>query len=284
MRTSTELMSVAELVGAEKAVELIAKAGFDAWDYTMLYYCACDYPTKSVSGPFVGDDYLKIARRLRRIGEDCGIVCNQTHAPFPTDWPSVISVLKRAVESTAEVGATHCVIHPCCYATLEENRKLFCELVPFANSCGVKIATENMYFWNPEIEECSPAACATPESFCEHVDAVGDPAFVACLDIGHAQMKGSGTTAVELIRALGHRLECLHLHDNDCRHDSHAIPFSMNIEFEPVVKALKEIGYRGDFTLEACNHLKKFDAESAEVGVRELYASVRRLVELFELA
>ena len=34
-------------------------------------------------------------------------------------------------------------------------------------------------------------------------------------------------------------------------HDSHQIPFSMNIDFTAVVNALKETGYKGYFTLEA---------------------------------
>ena len=35
MKISTEIKSAARHVGEEKAVELIAKAGFDAWDLTM---------------------------------------------------------------------------------------------------------------------------------------------------------------------------------------------------------------------------------------------------------
>ena len=37
--------------------------------------------------------------------------------------------------------------------------------------------------------------------------------------------------------------------DNDCHHDSHQIPLSMNIDFTEEVKALNEIQYNGRFTL-----------------------------------
>lgn len=57
----------------------------------------------------------------------------------------------------------------------------------------MKIATENMWNWNGEKDEAAPAACSDPESFNAHLDAVNDPFFVACLDIGHAEMKGLGT-------------------------------------------------------------------------------------------
>ena len=36
MKTSTEIASIAKKVGMEKAVELCAVAGFDAWDFSMF--------------------------------------------------------------------------------------------------------------------------------------------------------------------------------------------------------------------------------------------------------
>ena len=36
MKTSTEIDSIAKKVGEERAVEYIAKAGFDAWDFSMF--------------------------------------------------------------------------------------------------------------------------------------------------------------------------------------------------------------------------------------------------------
>ena len=36
MKISTEIASAAALVGEEKAVEYTAKAGFDAWDFSMF--------------------------------------------------------------------------------------------------------------------------------------------------------------------------------------------------------------------------------------------------------
>ena len=39
MKISTEIFSASKIVGEEKAIELIAKAGFDAWDFSMFYMC-----------------------------------------------------------------------------------------------------------------------------------------------------------------------------------------------------------------------------------------------------
>ena len=154
-----------------------------------------------------------------------------------------------------------------------------------AKDCGVKIATENMWNWNDAKDESCFAACATSESFIEHIDAVNDPYLVACLDIGHAEMRGSGSGAANMIRALGHRLQALHIHDNDRWHDSHQIPFSMSIDFAPIAAALKEIGYKGWFTLEADHYLKeKFNAENVFEGMKDLHTAAVRFEKLFDEA
>lgn len=285
MKISTEIQSASLLVGEEKAIELLAKAGFDAWDFSMFSMCRYDWGTKSVfetDHPLCKNDYLAFARRLKQIGLDNGIVCNQSHAPWPSYSAGVRSYYKRAIECTAEAGGSICVIHPDNYKSAEENAEMYLELLPFAKDCGVKIATENMYDWDSEKNEAIFAACATPQDFNAHLDAVNDDSFVACLDIGHAEMKGLGTSATEMIAALGNRLGALHIHDNDKWHDSHQIPFSMNINFTEVVEALKKIEYKGDFTLEASGLLKAYTKENVFEGMQKLADSARKLAIMFE--
>ncbi len=287
MRISTEINSISNLVGEEKAVELVAKAGFDCFDLSMFKMCGWDWGRNCLADaphPFNGDNYLAFVRRLKQIGLDNGITCNQSHAPFPVNKPKIRGYLKRAIECTAEAGGKICIIHPDNDLSPEKNAEMYFELLPFAKDHGVKIATENMWNWNTQENCAGSAACSGPESFNAHLDAVNDEFFVACLDIGHAEMRGLNTTAPEMIRALGQRLGALHIHDNDRHRDLHAIPFSMDIDWNEVIKALKEIDYKGDFTLEADSHMKKFTAENALEGVKELAESARRLVDMFEKA
>lgn len=228
------------------------------------------------------NNYLAFARRLKRIGNDYGIICNQSHAPFPSSCPEIRSYFKRAIECTAEAGGKICIIHPDNDKSAQENAEMYLELLPFAKECGVKIATENMWNWDAEKDQSSFAACATSESFNEHLDAVKDDYFVACLDIGHAEMRGSGSGAAAMIYALGGRLQALHIHDNDKWHDSHQIPFSMSVDFSAVVKALKDINYQGYFTLEADNYLKKYSADNVFEGIKNLAAADKRLADMYE--
>ena len=282
MKISTEIDSIAMHIGEEKAVELVAKTGFDAWDFSMFEMCnnknGVLVPTNH---PTAQSNYLAFARRLKQIGLDNGIICNQGHAPFPSS-PKSKDWLKRAIECLAEAGGEICIIHPMNNGTPQENAEMYFELLPFAKEHNVKIATENMFNWSDFWKHAKFAACATPKSFNDHLDAVNDDHFVACLDIGHAEMKGSKTNAPEMIRALGKRLKALHIHDNDKLHDSHQIPFSMKVDFVAVVDALKEIGYDGYFTLEASSYLESFKKEDVEKGVNDLYNSAKRLADMFE--
>ncbi len=282
MKISTEIGSAAKIICEEKAVEYVAKAGFDAWDFSMFSMCKYDWGTKSLlenNHPLASENYLSFARKLKQIGLDNGIHCNQSHAPFPVYCKEIRSYLKRAIECTAEAGGKICVIHPDNNKNAQENSEMYLELVPFAKECGVKIATENMWNWDKEKDQSCFAACATPKNFCDHVDTA--KGIVACLDIGHAEMKGSDTTAAEMILALGNRLKALHIHDNDKWHDSHQIPFSMDIDFMPILKALKEIGYNGYFTLEADRYLSNYTAQNVFDGIKNLADSAKKLVKVY---
>ncbi len=285
MKISTEIGSIANIVGEVKAVEYVAKAGFDAWDFSMFSMAGINWKEKKAEirdwHPLNQPNYLSFARELKKIGEDLGITCNQSHAPFPTHNPVITSCLQRAIEATAEAGGKICVIHPDNNKSPFENAEFYKTILPFAKSCGVKIATENMWNWNSAENIAAPAACSSPESFLEHLEAVNDESFVACLDIGHAEMRGLDTSAPEMIKALDKHLQALHIHDNDLCHDSHQIPFSMNIDFPAVAKALTEIGYSGYLTLEADAYLSKHTPENVYEGVCHLAESAKKFRDLF---
>jgi hypothetical protein len=98
MKTSTEINSAAKYVGEERAIELVAKAGFDAWDFSMFKMVNYDWPNKRLlpcDHPLASNDYQSFAKKLRKIGEDNGIHCNQSHAPAPTFSPTMHEYLSE---------------------------------------------------------------------------------------------------------------------------------------------------------------------------------------------
>lgn len=279
-QTSTEIASIAEIVGECKAVELVAKAGFDGYDLSLFEMARYDGKQVVRKGhPLQSKEALQYVRKIRQVAEDNGLVCNQSHAPYPSYAPEIRDLLKTAIEFTAEAGGQISVIHPDNFKGPEENAEMYLELLPFAKSCGVKIATENMWNWYDGVGP-GPSACSDPESFLGHLKAVNDPYFVACLDIGHAEMRGMNTSAVEMIHALGPHLQALHLHDNDHFEDSHQLPFTMEIDFSAVMAALKQIGYAGWITLEADEYCLDCTPENIMQKVRNMADTARKLANM----
>ena len=286
MKISTEIDSIAKFVGEEKGVEMVAKAGFDAWDFSMFNMARWNGGTKCIEPETLNHvlrvgDYIAFSKKLRQIGEDNGIHCNQSHAPFPVYVPEIKDYVKRAIECTAIAGGEICVIHPDNNKSPEENAEMYLELLPFAKAHNVKMATENMWNWDFDKNVVLPAACSLHDNFLQHIKAVNDDYLVACVDIGHAEMFGDLTSSVEIIKTLGKHVQCLHIHDNDLKYDTHQIPFSMNIDFAPIVKALKEIDYKGYFTLEANTYVVKYEGDKFE-ALKDLANSAKKLAKMFE--
>ncbi len=284
MRLSTEINSSAKHVGEERAIELIAKAGFDCYDFSMFEMARIDWRSMTVidtDHPLNKSSYAEFAKKLKGVADSCGIVCNQSHAPFPSRIVGM-DFIKRAIECTAIAGGKICIVHPDNNFTAEQNAKMYAEILPFAKEHGVKIATENMWNWANGATQSCEAACSTSEDFVKHIDTVNDKNFIACLDIGHAEMRGSGSGAYNMIKALGSRLGAVHIHDNDQINDSHQIPFSMNIDFEQVARGLKEINYQGDLTLEADRYLEAYDKDTVFDGIKNLYSSIKRLDDMIK--
>ncbi len=286
MKISTEIESASVIVGEEKAIEYIARAGFDAYDFSMFGMFEYNRATKdffTTYHPLSGNEYLKFARKLKQVALDNGIKCNQSHAPFPTCGENTFSYMKRAIECTAEAGGEICVIHPDVGASVAKNAEMYSKLLEFSKGYGVKIATENMWDWNTERDEASISLCSTPECFKEMLDAVRDDFFVACVDVGHAEMRGLNTTAPDMIRYLGNSVQALHLHDNDMWQDSHQIPFSMKIDFAAIARALADIGYNGYITLEASKYLKSIDTTPNNIldGLGVMAAAAKKISDFF---
>lgn len=58
----------------------------------------------------------------------------------------------------------------------------------------------------------------------------------------------------------------------------------MDIDFSPIVSALREIGYSGYFTLEADRHFETYSEDNISEGMKELAAAAKRLAEMYENA
>jgi len=276
---STETGSFRNYYNNWETLKIIKDAGFDAYDFTMCGEPVC----RDLF--YYEDDYIERAGQLRKYADDMGLVCNQTHAPFPTAREGdeeynrkLIKDVSRTIEISGILGAKICVVHPSCIS-LEKDVELYRKYVDVAKNSGVKIAIENMFTWDDK-GNAAHAVCSDENEFAAFFDLLNDDTFVACLDLGHAELYGLNTSDVKIIEKLGNKIKALHIHDNDKKSDLHRAPFTMEIDFIEIFAALKKIGYDGDITFEACSYLEKLPKELFPSGVKFLFEIGRYLKSL----
>lgn len=290
MLISTETASGANYGNYFERIKAIKEVGFDAFDLTIFPHKVYDLPEsfflrKKTIGEIIAETpeapdkvmTLEKAKKLREYADKIGIVCNQTHAPYPTAWPNdkeynafVSQYLELSVEISGILGAKICVVHPCNDYTPEENAELYRKLEKCARKNNVKIALENMWNWNYAENHASAASCSNEENFARHLELLDKDVFVACVDLGHAEMAGLKTSAVKMIEKLGDRVQALHIHDNDLHNDLHTAPYTSKMNFNEIFLALKKIGYKGDITFEANAFLRKLPKELYPCGLQYL--------------
>lgn len=283
MELVTPTGAIARRLGDKKAIEEIAKAGFDGYDYTM--FGTDDEFLEALRG----ENALSYVKDLKKFAGETGIPCLQAHAPCPSvpKFATVERYVKmslQAIRFASELECDTLVVHPGIPFTAEEDfERIYAPLLGDAERLGVRIAAENMYRWKDEREtETVPASCGTAEDFVRHIDVGNSPYYTACLDVGHAQMQNC-EGAAKMIRALGKkRLGALHVHDNDLKDDWHTFPFVGKSDWEEIVFALAEADYQGRFTFEADNFMERYPNELLPDCLTLLEKTGRYLIKKIE--
>ena len=281
MKLVTTTDALSKEFGLKGAIKHIKEAGFDAYDCSL-------FESMKPGEPLALTAKFDYAREVRRFADSLGILCTQTHAPFPPlrsadDIKAVIESHIEAIEVSAILGAQVIVIHPSSAVSMQENFDLlYTPLLPYAKKHNIKIATENMFKWNASKTETVPAACGTVEEFCEYVDYPKSEYFTACLDIGHTELPNT-EGAVAFIRGMGkERISALHIHDNDKISDKHVFPMTGSINWDEVCRALAEIDYGGNFTFEADSTLYNYPPELLPTALALLHKIGRHLIGKIE--
>lgn len=277
MLVSSPIELLNERIGEREAIKLFKDAGFEAFDMSLFRMIKKD------NDYYTDEDYIERATELRRYIDEIGIVCNQSHAPFPSSFGDdrdewVFNQIVKSMEIASILGAKCIVVHPKQHLNYAEHAKELFEmnvefyksLIPYAEKFGIKIATENMWQTNNGSRVPSDSVCSRAWEFCKLIDAANSPYLVGCLDIGHAALMNADIP--KFIKALGpERLQALHVHDVDLVHDNHTLPYLHKVNFAAVTEALGEIGYKGDITFEANSIFRNYPPE--------LYISVARLMK-----
>lgn len=269
-----------------EAIKFMAEAGFDAFDMSFMHMTDHD------EHPLNQEHYREYALELRKIADEAGIICNQAHAPMhnkcgdPEFDKTFMPKILRAIECASILGAKIIVVHPIQCLTYAENADLLKEmnikfyrsLIPYCEKYNIKIAAENMYQYNKNTKKYIHSTCSRAEEFCDYIDSIGSEWIVACLDIGHVALVGEDIP--RMIRMLGSRLQALHVHDNDYNEDLHSMPYFFQIKFNQMAKALADIQYPGDLTMEAGNIYGKLPQRAWKSAALLMVELGRHMIDL----
>jgi sugar phosphate isomerase/epimerase len=96
-------------------------------------------------------------------------------------------------------------------------------------------------------------------------------------DVGHAflhkckeNIGAPEKKIAEEIKLIGKHLVHVHIHDNHGSWDEHLIPGDGGINFAPIVKALKEVNYKGRIIAELHNPYTKMPMEVGRAGLKKV--------------
>ncbi|MBE6883830.1 MAG: sugar phosphate isomerase/epimerase [Ruminococcaceae bacterium] len=227
---------------------MLADCGFKHIDLNM-------YKSVFPGSPMCGDEWEKwvddIGNTAARLGQDfVQAHSSDTYYAEGPDKDYQTSMIKRELEICAKLGIPGMVVHGVNTKDgkrddfMKVNTALYLDLLQTAEKTGVAVYTENTTHRNSQTYYLY-----TGEDMNEMCDRVGNhPLFGVCWDVGHAH--ADNLNQYDEIMTMGANLKAVHVHDN-LGTDVHLQMYSGNCAYDPLVKGLVDVGYKGTFTLEA---------------------------------
>ena len=277
-RISVQTDGIFQPLGVDEGMRQISRAGIDCVDLDLIYISYSSIRKGIIEGEFTLPEERfmeEVIRPIRDAGRKYGVGFGQAHAPFPSWIPEneemnafLMRAFRMCLDACRFLDCPYLVIHPAfndyrnrldAGTEHDINIRLYSELIPDAKRTGVKILLENMFVsWKAKRVE---AICADMGEACAYIDELnaiaGEEIFGFCYDCGHAALLGKDQG--KAIRTLGHRILALHLHDNDGVNDSHRFPYYGIIDWETLLRALRDIGYSGTLNFETSNEMDAHD-------------------------
>lgn len=202
-------------------------------------------------------DHMKTAREFAAFLKERNFEVSQGHLWLKVKICSdetAVSVLCDWIDMYEAIGIKNMVLH--CDNLVElpiskqekidrnvEKLKMVAEHI---KDKDITVCLENL---RPHAPDDPELIDGTVEDLMYIIDRVGSPRFGICLDTGHLNLTVKNHR--EFILKAGGRLKALHIADNEGVTDQHLMPFCRGtVDFCDVVRALREVGYKGLFNLE----------------------------------
>ena len=208
-------------------------------------------------------DPLVVGKEFNKFAEQYGVDFPQGHLWLSCDLAEgskdeKIGILKRWLDLYMALEIKAAVLHPGGWKKMKSgewnleqsimtNGQMLRILTEHIKGSDLYICLENIPPFVPEIEDVKAI-----------IDEAGCNNIGICLDTGHLHL--SSGDQIGFIRAAGKYLRALHIQDNLGKkrgEDDHIAPYGLGtIEWNNVIKGLKEINYEGLFALEISGERK----------------------------
>ena len=239
----------------------VAEAGFKYVDLSL--YTGWEFGKR-----YLAPDWEKRVYALGDEAAKLGVKFVQAHSPdlgclHPADPELYTAATERSFEVCGLLGIPQSVFHTGCSGEyllenpgdkqryFEANRAVLEKLYPVLERTGVNLLIEN----STRANMGKRWFFLTGADMKEFIDFCGHPLIHAVWDVGHAAIEGH---QYDDIVALGDDLYALHIHDNRGGGDFHQLPLSGETNYDEILNALIDIGYKGCFTFEADNIIASY--------------------------
>lgn len=233
-------------------------------------FSAVDYNISNTKNALYAMDDGAFAQKIlaeKAAADAAGLEIFQVHGPWRSppqdatveDRREWMEIMKRSIYATHLMGCKYWVIHPLMpygpldldteypHKTWEVNLEFMRELLPYAKEQDVTICLENL--------PMRKFSMAHPEQILKFVREMNDDHFKICFDTGHAALMPDVSVS-DIVRKLGSEIKVLHVHDNMGDRDFHLWPTKGCIDWPGFMKALRDIGFQGVFSLETAPDIK----------------------------
>ena len=284
MLTSSSSVTLIRKYGNEETFRIFQDCNIDAIDYPVDGGTPTLESLKKASVYGLSEDEVTAKfRAIREIADRHNVIVGQTHAIFgafePSDTDEFVDITIKDIQATHVLGARHTVVHPIIMPgrvcnekkdeNFEYNLKFYRKLIPALEKWNVKCAIENLFCREDGATRASE--CSDPQEILDYINELGSDNSCACADTGHFALsaKDTGITVGDCIRRLGKSLEVLHVQENDGIDDLHVVPYTLRgvMDWEDIIAALKEIGYKGNMNFEIMPFVKQFPDALSEAAM-----------------
>ncbi len=260
------------LYGDKRALEIAAEIGADCVDFATHDYGSVLWDYRNPASIYAqGDDAVRqYYSEIRNYAEGLGLEINQTHGRGEgfmnkkEEDDAQVENARLDLLAASALGADTCIIHNVTSIYMGPNpdpklmRNLshdqYMRMLPYAAKYGVKLATEtfgdamrfNAVDFFGDINEFLMAYNRI-KAASEYRDF-----YTTCVDTGHSNkaMRFGNPKPGDVIRMIGPDISALHLNDNDTLTDQHKTPMTGCIDWNDVLNALDEVGYKGVYNME----------------------------------